>query len=287
MVMERLDKAERLPENQDPVRQKAIDIIRRIIKEFGVVDPGPKIETSAINTPDTHTVEARLVVFPSLHKLVIAEPAPEIAERWEKKGFANFEFFELSAHQFKIDGDYPDWNIKPGSLFWDNIANGRISLGAAKLERVFIGIDITQRPNYDNGRQFYQNDPFADLLEQLRRQGKIKCPKALKHIPDTSRFGIMRDALTAYVLPEIANMLGEDQVRLPKAIEFNVIGNLFRPEWGDTNTSEFMQDKFGDRDCLVSGRSDHGGLALVDYRGSDVPSDRIAFRPVVVLPSDA
>lgn len=43
MVMERLGAARRHPENQDPVRQKAIKTARQILKDFGVVDPGPKV----------------------------------------------------------------------------------------------------------------------------------------------------------------------------------------------------------------------------------------------------
>lgn len=108
---------------------------------------------------------------------------------------------------------------------------------------MLVAIDHTQKPNYDGGRQLYKNDAFGNILGRLRKERKIKVSRGLRHIPENSRFGISPDELTSHVLPAIAEMLEVDsnQVRLPKEIEFNVIGNRSYPEWGNTNTAEWMQ----------------------------------------------
>lgn len=224
-------------------------------------------------------------VLLSLDKLVVATEVPEIARTWEKKGITNFDFYRFLAHEFNRDGDYPGWNVKPKAWFWENVAEGSISSDATKLDEMLIAIDNTPKPTYNRGRQLYQNDPFGDLLRQLRKEGKIQVPRDLRHIPETSRFGISPDELTEHVLPAIAQMLEVDssQVRDPKEIEFSVIGNRCHPEWGNTNTSEWMQDKFEDGSRLVGGDSDDGGLAYVNCHWSDGRYDGIGFRPLVVL----
>lgn len=53
MTMESLDRARKHPENQEPEQQKAIDLARKILIDFDVVDPGlPKIEISAQGSPE-------------------------------------------------------------------------------------------------------------------------------------------------------------------------------------------------------------------------------------------
>lgn len=165
------------------------------------------------------------------------------------------------------------------------MANGRISEDATKLEDVLIAIDSTQKPDYNNGRQLYQNDPFAPLLERLRKERKIQVPRGLIHIPKTSRFGISPDELTEHALPAISEMLEVDsnQVRLPKEIEVNVIGNRSHPEWGQTNTMEWVQDKFEDGRRLIGGGSGSGGLACVVCDWHVNRLDFFGFRPLVVL----
>lgn len=246
---------------------------------------------ASVAAPNVARQESQSIALPSLEQLVVAVPAPEIAKDWEKKGFTNFDFFHLSAHQFLLqqDENYPGWKIKPEPWFWESIKTGRISPDAAKLEGVLVAVDRTQKAQYDGGRQLYQNDPFADLLKRLREEKKIKVPEALKHVPETSRFGISPDELIQHVLPEIAKVLEVDSsaVRLPRAIEFNVIGNLKHPEWGETNTWEWFEDKFGGAYRLFGGSSDDGGLTHVRHDWSDFHVDFIGFRPLVVVSSKA
>jgi len=62
-------------------------------------------------------------------------------------------------------------------------------------------------------------------------------------------------------------------------IEFNILGNIHHPEWGESNCSEWFSDQYkaGLR-RLLGGDSDFGGLA---YVYSDDPVNRhggIGFR---------
>lgn len=229
------------------------------------------------------------LALPSLDKLVVPADPPEIAEVWKKKGFTNFDFFHLSAHEFESNGDYPGWNVKPESWFWENVKNGRISSGATRLYDMLIAIDHAQKPNYNKGMQLYPNDPFGDILRKLRQEGKIKVPKELKHIPDTSRFGISSEELIEHVLPAIAWVLEVDssQVGLPTETEVNIISNLYHREWGDTNTCEWMQDRFeGDGHLRLIGGFSANGLEYVRRLPSDGRDDNVGFRPLVVLSSE-
>lgn len=276
-----------IPEGELRKYDIGIDLVDNFVDSLEKKGLLPKRFAKAV---EPSTVPARAesqLSLPSLDKLVVAAEAPEIAKTWAEKGITNFDFYRLSAHEFKRDGDYPGWNVKPEPWFWENVANGRISEDATKLEEMLIAIDNTPKPNYDNGRQLYQSDPFAPLLERLRKEKKINVPRDLRHIPNTSRFGISPNELTEHVLPAIAEMLGVDSnhVRLPKEIEFNITGNLFHPEWGNTNTLEWFADKFGDGSHLFGGDSGRGGLADVDRRWSDFRSDLVAFGPVVRFPS--
>jgi len=93
------------------------------------------------------------------------------------------------------------------------------------------------------------------------------------------------DQLHNDILPEIAKKFGvsQSQIRLPKAIEFNVLGNMHHSEWGETNTWEWFEDSFEADSRLVGGRSDVGGLALVNHLSSASPYDNVGFRPLVVF----
>lgn len=238
------------------------------------------------DVPRPTRIEFGKIVLPDLHRLVGPQLAPEGVRNWKEKGFNNFDFFRFSARQIEQDEDYPSWDFKPGSWFWDNVENGSISPDATRLGRMLIAIDNTPKPNSNNGRQLYENDPFGDLLKELRREGKIKVTGAFRNIPQTSRFGISPVEIVEHVLPAMASMLGVNSkwVRLPTEMEYNMIGNRSHPEWGDTSTWELMMDRFEGSRYLIGGRSSGGsGLSNVDCVLPSGRNDNVAFRPVIVL----
>jgi len=204
-------------------------------------------------------------------------------------GWTQAEAHFLPRIELKQNSNFPGWTVKPEEWYWQKINEGKVAKDAATLEGVWVVIDGSQKPQYKDGKQMYENDPFAKLLTQLREKGKIQVPDWCRDIPKDSRFGVSHDELRNSVNPAIANLLGvqPEQVRLPKAIEFNVLGNLYHHEWGKTTSWEWFQDKFEDAYRLIGGHSDFGGLAYVNFYASDYHGDRIGFRPLVAFPPKA
>ena len=170
---------------------------------------------------------------------------------------------------FAKDDTHPGWGVKPEDWYWENITSGKIDADAPSLSGHWVIIDNTQKPDYDDGKQLYPEDPFKSNL------------------PDESRFSLSWDELHGDVLPKIAERLNipKDKVRLPKEIEFNILGNLYHKEWGQTSTYEWFEDKFGSDRRLIGGSSDDGGLADVDWDQPGTRYGSIGFRPLIVFPS--
>lgn len=209
----------------------------------------------------------------------------------ESEGF-NFVPIFFPAIEFKPDSTYPGWRFKPEEWYWKQIGKkGGISEDAAKLGGFWGLLDVSVRPNYDNGRQLFDNDALGQILKKGRQNGKIVVPDYLKHVPDTSRFGVSPDEQDAYVFPELAKVLnlsdkvkkGQVQRRRLTEMEFNFVGNLRYPHFGEANTGEWLEDNFGGGGRLYGGHSGHGGLGYVDYNWSGNLNDRLGFRPLVVF----
>ena len=283
MTMQRLENE--LRGTRDPRDLERADIVASMLKARGEDIPLPSVVTPASNEalavekPTARTFSKDQLILPEAS---LPKEVSEVLERAKKVGIGVFEAYHLSDITLDQNSNVEGWDKKPEDWYWRQIGNGKVSQDAPKLPGSWILIDKTQKPDYKDGRQVYENDPFGDLLKQLRKDKKIQ---TLKGIPDTSRSRISHDELTQVVLPEIAKLLGVESsaVRLPKAIEFNIIGNLKHPEWGDTNTWEWFNDKFEDGSRLVGGSSGLGGLAVVHSHWSDLHYDDFGFRPLVVL----
>ena len=266
------------------------DIIASVHKLNGSDIPLPSVISlvdKQVRSPKTPALRVSEIQTFSGDQLILPETAlPQevsaILQRAEKAGIGVFEAHHLSDITLTKDTNVEGWDKKPENWYWDQIKNGEVSPDAAKLPGSWVLIDKTPKPDYKDGKQLHEKDPFGPLLVKLREDKKIQ---SIKGMPDTSRFGISHNELTQVVLPEIAKLLGVDasQVRLPKEIEFNLIGNLKHPEWGNTNTWEWLNDKFEDDDRLFGGSSGSGGLARVDYRWSGNHDGNLAFRPLVVV----
>lgn len=224
------------------------------------------------------------------HKVEISNPPPELSATLLKAheiGWTQAEPHFLPKIELEQNSDFPGWTVKPEEWYWQKIREGKVARDAATLDGVWVIIDGSQKPQYADGKQMYENDPFAPLLKQLREEGKIQVPYWCKDIPKDSRFGISHDEIRKHVNPAIATLLGvqPEQVGALKEIEFNVLGNLAHPEWGNkTTTSEWFQDKFEDGSRLFGGRSDDGGLGDVAYEASGGHYGDLGFRPLVVFP---
>ncbi len=227
-------------------------------------------ETESLSTFFGHEVEV-----PPLPD----EVTPERYEKWKEMGF---ELHYLPPEEMRKDAAFPGWKKKPGDWFYGRLEANEIPADAAKLPDAWILVDTRGKPKYESGKQIYKDDVLRPVLEDLRKK-KIITDFETKG----SRFNISWDELNK---PEVKKAIAEamdvpeECLRLPRAIEWNVIGNAYHPEWGDTNTWEWFEDSYqkGAR-RLDGGGSGLGGLSHVDW---DDPAERLGslgFRPQVVF----
>jgi len=143
-------------------------------------------------------------------------------------------------------------------------------------------IDGREKPQYQDGKQTYENDILAETLEDLRKK-KVITDFEVKG----SRFNISWDELHK---PEVKKAIAEaldvpeESLRLPRAIEWNYLGNAYHPKWGETNTWEWFEDSYQKgTGRLGGGNSGGGGLSSVLWGDPSGRSDSLGFRPQVVF----
>ena len=225
-------------------------------------------------------------------EIVVPQPPAELfhtLEALNKLGISKIELHYLPQTVLKRNERLPGWKVKPVSWFWRQIEIGKIAEDSATLRKGWYLLDGRGKPNYQGGKQMYEDDYLGPLIQDLRETGKIhKYP----HMPDNSRFGASPYEIEWIILPEFAKLIKTSgRVRNMREIEFNVWGNIFHPEWGQSNTWEWFADKFGDNYRLAGGDYKKGGLADVGrswYMGHGGHMlVTIGFRPLVVFPPKA
>ena len=209
----------------------------------------------------------------------------EFIERTKELGFS-FELYFEPKVTFTDDSNYPGLVVKPHPWLFEQIGKGNVEPDSASLSGQWAAMEGLQKPEYDDGKQLYENDPLAPVLEQLRIDGKIPVPDWCRHIPTISRFGISPEEIDKYVVPAFSELSGADKqitagelvAGLSPWAAWFYRGNTIHPEWGQTNTWEWFANNFGTAHRLIGGRRDDGGLAGVHYRWRDRRRDGIGFR---------
>ena len=208
-----------------------------------------------------------------------AEITKEKIAHWESLGF---KLRYLPAMDMSKSQNYPGWKTKPETWFYEQITKGNLVANGQTLTAGWVLVDASPKPAYDNGEQMYKDDPFATAITKLRQAGVIEDYK----LPG-SRFNISADELAKPELKiALAKVLAIDPAQLSylRAIEFNILGNAFYPEWGETDTWEWFEDQ-GIKDLsgrrLGGGDSGSGGLSRVSYDSSGGRCDYLGFRPLV------
>jgi len=207
------------------------------------------------------------------------EITPERYEKWKEMGL---ELHYLPAEEMKKDSNFPGWKKKPEDWFYEKLKAKEIAADSATLPAAWMLIDGREKPNYKDGKQTYKEDVLAETLEDLRKR-KIITEFKVKG----SRFNISWDELNKpEVKKAIADVLDvpEESLRLPRAIEWNYLGNAYHPKWGETDTWEWFEDSYqkGTR-RLDGGNSGYGGLSYVYWGAPSGRSDFLGFRPQVVF----
>jgi len=228
------------------------------------------------------------------------EATTERIAEWREQGFELHYLPSLSLIDITIDPsgavtevrpNIRGWKKKPADRFFDLIKEGKLPKEAAELKGGWVLVDTRPKPSYDDGKQMYPGDLLATALAELNRQGLIKQASfdGTTKLPPTSRFGIspreLADPRVMAVLVKVLN-IESGEASLQRAMEFNILGNLHHPEWGDTSTSEWFADTsewFADQygagsQQLFGGSSVPGGLSYVSSFGLDNRSGDIGFR---------
>ncbi|MBI4089169.1 MAG: hypothetical protein HY424_00500 [Candidatus Levybacteria bacterium] len=215
--------------------------------------------------------------------IVVPKPPQELFQTLETMSKLGFEPHFLPQVSLTEADKIPGWKVKPQSWFWQNIKDGKPSADAAVLQEGWYLVDGRGKPNYDNGQQRYEDDYLESIMANLRKTGKIQ---KYSSVPDSSRFGASPNEIEQVILPEVARKTGaKGNLTNKRYIEFNVWGNMFHPEWGQTDTLEWFADEFGGGRRLFGGDSGGGGLGYVYDSWSDNRGDSVAFGPVVRFPS--
>ncbi len=253
-----------------------------------VARPTSHVEVNLDLTPEEQASLAETEVFQELqikemkalreffgfHVNVPALPkeiTPDMIKKWEAMGF---ELHYLPKMKLDEEADYPGWEKKPNLQYLDK---SKLAPDFLDLPGGWLLVDAREKPAYQAGDQMYKNDPLAKALEKLR---KDKIIEDFKH--SKSRFNLSPEELENPIVRQaLADAIGIDveNLSLSKYIEFNILGNIHHPEWGETNTSEWFADKYENgRGRLRDGGLGLGGRTSVSW-GS--PGDRfgeVGFR---------
>ncbi len=204
--------------------------------------------------------------------------------KWREKGMELIFLPELDL----IEGcRLPKGWVRLGATFYEWLRQGKIGeafpgVAPTKVRPGWYLADMSIGVDYTDGTQIFPSDPWAPLLERLRRENLVG-----KHdeTPLGSRFVATWDEWTQTVLIHMASELQfpAANVWLERASEFNAIGNLYDSNRGRFNMWVWLADPFEDSRRLLGGYRARGGLARVDYGWRDGRSRSPAARPLVVL----
>lgn len=211
---------------------------------------------------------------------VVVPRAPQLLwktlETLKSKRITIFSPHYLPAKKFEEKSEYPGWHTRPQEWFWEQIEEGELSADSANLPGVWVLVD----------HSVLQRDPFGNILGKLfeRRYRKSEFP-TLDHWDP--RLNISAHDLDRMVFPALRSRFELEgdkvEVRSPRAIEFNFLGNLHHPEFANSPHSIWLEDPHLSGSRLVSGNANRGGLTGIDWRRPDLRYDVVGFRPMIVF----
>src|SRR5918992_1482921 len=203
----------------------------------------------------------------------------------KEKGFTTFDAHYIPPLDVSENALYPGWKIKPSSVYYvrdyKNFYNPPTKIGG-----YWCIVDNIKRPNNRvySLQDEYIGDPLVHILTDLRETGKIADFERRN-----SRFNTSWGEVYTIILPKIAEELGvaRDKVRLPTYWEFNILGNLYYPYWGQAGSAEWTEDTLKpERNHGSAGSGNYGGLANYPdyyYHRPNNHDRAIGFRPMIVF----
>jgi hypothetical protein len=227
-------------------------------------------------------------------KIFLNQPniSSEDLEKFKRLGF---ELHFLPAIDVLENHQFTNWQQAPKSNFYNLVSKGILPKNTLTLSGKWILIDNRLKPvrcypwiakgdflpilsqkifrvnwfkiccHFD--KQQYEQDY---LLEILQKNGYA------------SRFSLSWQKIDEIVRPAAADLLGiaREKIRLPRFIEWNFLANLFYPQWGESATWEWLNDRFKTGECLSSGCQ---GLAVLGWDPPDFWSTILGFRFLIEI----
>lgn len=148
-------------------------------------------------------------------------------------------------------------------------------------------IDTTSRPKSLDEEKVYPDDPFSEIIEKLRREGRLRTSN---RVPLGSRLDLSYNKIQQCVLPNIAELLGVDrsQVRLPKIIEYALLIPIYPEFRQKSDVWEWFEDQIKGWWIFASSRltvhfSDGTMHDLPWLKSPALQKDNLGFRPVIVF----
>lgn len=162
--------------------------------------------------------------------------------------------------------------------------------GHRRHQGQIIGVETTQKPRYLPGnRQFYGTtygfdasaDPFAIYL------GRANLTSGTRFAHDFTSLRRFIDVVTEDWQSLSLMPRGYGLTICPPAV-FNLIGNVFHPEWSETESLElgFYRDSHGNAICYAVGSNAPGDFSLVHEIETDSDWTLLGFR-VALVPQES
>lgn len=184
------------------------------------------------------------------------------------------------------------WRDRPSPFFYRSIRDGKLPASAQELSGKWILIDARDKPKKERAwisesdvgwLRLFGFDPKA-FLQKSQKQGfeREYLEQALAASGHGSRFCMTRGDIDA-LKPAVRRLLAipaDTHIRLPFFCEYNYLGNAFYPNWGNTQTWEWLEDLFDGKNYLASGSRSVGAIGVDPSKHW---STILTFRPVIEL----
>ncbi|MEI8360914.1 MAG: hypothetical protein WCG01_02205 [bacterium] len=226
-----------------------------------------------------------------------AEATLENIQHWEKM---EMELRYLPSIEMTEKAKLAAWKFRPYKEFYQMMNYAKLGIfktkgphiqhDSATLKGSWLLVDKRERPGcdtYNNHAGEFKNDYLSDIIKYYRANGAISG----KEQDAGSRFNIEGAVFNnSDFVSAVAEKLKvrAEQVRLLRAIEFNVLGNMHYSHWGLSDSEELFSDETLDGYRLRGGRSianfNHlGDISPCQFKSDDsfdATNDR-AFRFIV------
>ena len=264
-----------------PVREEAQELLERIVLTQEAKEKEQLIDiVMDVSDKLTEFFESDAIEFPDP-----SEDVMRFLDRAKRQGFSKPEAVFLPDIVLDENARYPGWRQKLPPTYYDFIRQRLLPQDAIYLPGEWAVIDATPKPDRHPDKPDLYKDDFMDgLLKRLRSEKLINRYSVLPG----SRFNIEARHVETYVLPALTQELDISQaaVVLPTAAQFNFIVNAYHPEWGKTNTDEWLRDSAGDGNRLVGGRVRADGYFNIEARKNDFRFSEVGFRPMIVFKNE-